>query len=84
MMSMIGEQGMARLIGGYDHKWTLAAFFFSYAVVALAWIMCALSPWWLFIRMGLVKKIGLQMVLLVAGYLVSILLAVIVDFPSPD
>ena len=82
--SMIVEQRVARIIGGYDFKWTLAALFSSYAAVALAWIVCALSPWWLFARMTLVKKLCLQLAILAAAYFASMGLAAFVDFPSPD
>ncbi|WP_397384726.1 hypothetical protein [Prosthecobacter sp.] len=75
---------MANIIGGYDHKWTLAALFSSYAAVALVWIVSALSPWWLFVRMTWSKRLGLQVVILVVGYLVSMFLGGFVDFPSPD
>ena len=82
--SIIGEQWVARIIGGYDHKWTLAALFSSYATVALAWIVCALSPWWLFVRMTWGNRLCLQVAILVVGYLVSMFLGGFVDFPSPD
>ena len=82
--SMIGEQCAARMIGGYDFKWTLAALFSSYAAAALVWIVCVLSPLWLFVRMTWGKRLCLQVVILVLGYLVSMFLGVFVDFPSPD
>jgi len=82
--SLVFEQRVARIIGGYDFKWTLAALFLSYAVIALVWIICALSPWWLFIRLSMGKRFLIQILVLAAGYAFSIFLAAYVDFPSPD
>ena len=81
--SLLFEQRVARLLGSYDFKWTVAALFSSYAAVALVWIVCALSPWWLFIRLSLVKRFLIQVAVLAAGYAFSMFLAAYVDFPSP-
>lgn len=75
---------MARLMIGHDHKWTLAALFFSYAAVALLWIVCILSPWWFFVRMSLGKRLCLQAALLLGGYWISMFLGRFVDFPIPS
>ena len=84
IMAMLVKQSMAEIISGYDTKWDLVVLYCAYAASALAWIVCALSPWWLFIRMTLGKRLFLQVAILAAGYLMSIILVVFLDFPSPD
>lgn len=83
MTALVMDQCVAEIAGGYDSKRDLVVLYFSYAAAALVWIVCALSPWWLFIRMTAGKKLFLQVAILAAGCLMSFLLAVFLDFPSP-
>lgn len=84
LTALIMEQVVAEIMGGRGSKWNSGVLYISYAAAALVWIVCALSPWWLFVRMTWGKRLCLQVAILVAGYVVSMFLVVFLDFPSPN
>lgn len=84
MTALMMDQCVAEIAGGYDSKRDMVVLYLSYAAAALVWIVCALSPWWMFVRMTMGKRLCLQVAILASGYLMSFLLAVFLDFPTPD
>lgn len=84
MAALIMDQVVAEIMGGRVSKWNSVVLYFSYAAAALVWIVYALSPWWLFVRMTWGKRLCLQVAILAAGYVVSMFLVVLLDFPSPN
>ncbi len=84
MTALLMDQCVAEIAGGHDSKRDLVVLYFSYAAAALVWILWALRPWWLFVHMTAGKRWCLQVAVLAVGYLMSFLLAVFLDFPSPN
>ncbi|MBN8418009.1 MAG: hypothetical protein J0L73_03760 [Verrucomicrobia bacterium] len=84
LTALMMEQVVAEIMGGHGSKRDLVVLYFSYSAAALVWIVCALSPWWLFVQMTWGKKLCLQVAVLVVGYVSSMFLVLFLDFPSPN